>query len=104
MGAMHMALLGPSGVKNLAIRNAAACEMAKRAVLSIPGIELLHNSTSGENQTPQHYNEFTVVLPSSATSALSFLDSRGVTGGLALSDIMEGADDSWLLILSLIHI
>ena len=98
MGAMHMALLGPSGVKNLAIRNAAACEMAKRAVLSIPGIELLHNSTSGENQTPQHYNEFTVVLPSSATSALSFLDSRGVTGGLALSDIMEGADDSWLLI------
>ena len=59
MGAMHMALLGPSGVQKLAIRNAAACEMTKRSDLSIPGIELLHNNHSGENHPPQHYNEFT---------------------------------------------
>ena len=98
MGAMHMALLGPSGVQQLAIRNAAACEMTKRAVLAISGIELLHNLTSDPLHSPQHYNEFTVVLPGSAMAALSFLDERGITGGLALSNIIEGADDSWLLI------
>ena len=92
MGAMHMALLGPEGLERLALRNVAACAKVKDAILSIDGIELLHPDAA-------HYNEFTVVLPGPAAEALSFLDSRGVTGGLALRDIMgDGADDSWILI------
>ncbi len=91
MGAMHMALLGPGGIERLALRNVAACEATKRAVLEIEGIELLHPEAS-------HYNEFTVKLPQDAASALRFLDERGVTGGLALENISSGAQPDWLLI------
>ena len=87
-----MALLGPEGLERLAVRNVAACARTKDAVLAIEGIEQLHPEAA-------HYNEFTVVLPGPAADALAFLDAGGVTGGLALRDIMgEGADESWLLI------
>ncbi len=92
MGAMHMALLGPEGLERMAVRNVAACARTKEAVLAIDGMELLHPDAA-------HYNEFTVVLPGPAADALSFLDAGGVTGGLALRDIMgERTDESWLLI------
>jgi glycine dehydrogenase subunit 1 len=91
MGAMHMALLGPGGIEKLALRNAAGCEATKRAVLEIEGIELLHPKAA-------HYNEFVVKLPQTAASALTFLDERGITGGLALDSISEGASPNWLLI------
>jgi len=92
MGAMHMALLGPEGLERLSVRNVAACARTKDAVLSIDGVELLHPDAA-------HYNEFTVVLPGPAADALAFLDVGGVTGGLALRDIMgEDTDESWLLI------
>lgn len=91
MGAMHMALLGPGGIEKLALRNAAGCEATKRAVLEIEGVELLHPKAA-------HYNEFVVKLPQTAASALTFLDERGITGGLALDSISEGASPNWLLI------
>ncbi len=84
-----MALLGPTGIETLAIRNAAACQVARNGVLSLKGVELLYPKSSS-------YNEFTVVLPGSAKSALSHLDSLGVTGGLALKDTILQASDKWL--------
>jgi glycine dehydrogenase subunit 1 len=89
MGGIHMALLGPTGIETLAIRNAAACQVARNGVLSLKGVELLYPKSSS-------YNEFTVVLPGSAKSALSHLDSLGVTGGLALKDTILQASDKWL--------
>lgn len=89
MGGMHMALLGPTGLERLALRNAAACQVARKGVLSLEGVELVFSNSSS-------YNEFTVVLPSSAKSALSYLDSIGVTGGLALEDTTLQASEKWL--------
>ena len=89
MGSMHMALLGPTGLERLALRNAASCQMARNGVLSLKGVELLYPNSSS-------YNEFTVVLPGSAKSALSYLDSLGVTGGLALEDTTLQASEKWL--------
>jgi glycine cleavage system pyridoxal-binding protein P len=89
MGAIHMALLGPMGVQKLALRNAAACQITMAGVLAIGGVELLF--TNGAS-----YNEFTVVLPGSSKGALEHLDKLGVTAGLALCDVMSGADETWL--------
>ncbi|MDP6742782.1 MAG: aminomethyl-transferring glycine dehydrogenase subunit GcvPA [Candidatus Thalassarchaeaceae archaeon] len=89
MGSMHMALLGPIGLERLALRNAASCQVVRNAVLSLKGVELLFPNSSS-------YNEFTVVLPGSAKSALSHLDSLGVTGGLALEDTTLQASEKWL--------
>ncbi|HJM19348.1 MAG TPA: aminomethyl-transferring glycine dehydrogenase subunit GcvPA [Candidatus Thalassarchaeaceae archaeon] len=89
MGGMHMALLGPTGLERLALRNAAACQVARKGVLSLEGVELVFSNSSS-------YNEFTVVLPGSAKSALSYLDSIGVTGGLALEDTTLQASEKWL--------
>ena len=89
MGGIHMALLGPIGLQKLALRNTAACQVTMAGVLAIEGVDLLFtNGTS--------YNEFTVILPGAAKSALDHLDNLGVTGGLALCDVMAGADDNWL--------
>ncbi len=89
IGSMHMALLGPIGLERLALRNAASCQVVRNAVLSLKGVELLFPNSSS-------YNEFTVVLPGSAKSALSHLDSLGVTGGLALEDTTLQASEKWL--------
>jgi hypothetical protein len=58
-------------------------------ILAHPKIDLLF--TNGAS-----YNEFTVVLPGPAKDALDHLDKLGVTAGLALCDVMSGADESWL--------
>lgn len=89
MGGMHMAMMGPKGLEKLACRNAAACEVTKRALTSLEGVKLLFPSSFS-------YNEFTVKLPGVARDALTHLDNLGVTGGLALADVMEKADPSWL--------
>ena len=44
MGAMHMSLLGPEGLKLLAQRNMAACQLAKEKLGKISGISLPHES------------------------------------------------------------
>ncbi len=89
MGSIHMSLLGPYGLEKLSIRNAASCQATKEAVCSIEGIELLYPNTCS-------YNEFTIILPQSAMSALSYLDSLGVTGGLALEETTKNAESNWL--------
>jgi glycine dehydrogenase subunit 1 len=89
MGGIHMALLGPIGLQKLALRNTAACQVTMAGVLAIEGVDLLFNNGTS-------YNEFTVILPGAAKSALEHLDKLGVTAGLALCDVMTGADDNWL--------
>ena len=46
MGGMHMALLGPTGLERLALRNAAACQVARKGVLSLEGVELVFSNSS----------------------------------------------------------
>ncbi len=78
MGAMHMALLGPEGMRDLAIRNMAACQSLKAQIEDTPRLSLLHPDAA-------HYNEFAISLPGKAADALRYLDDNGIIGGFDLS-------------------
>lgn len=90
MGAMHMALLGPEGMRDLAIRNMAACEALKIQLSGISGISLQYPNAA-------NYNEFVLKLPASASSALEYLDERGIIGGLDLSKWYDGRSNELLV-------
>jgi glycine dehydrogenase subunit 1 len=79
MGAMHMALLGPEGIRDLAIRNMAACQLAKTKLLEIDTIALPHVNSF-------HYNEFIIELPGDASDCLEYLDKKGIIGGFDLAN------------------
>ena len=77
MGAMHMALLGPDGLRDLAHRNMLACQRAKETLAKTPGVDLVHDAP--------HFNEFAITVPGSAKDCLAYLDSNGIIGGFDLS-------------------
>ncbi len=77
MGAMHMALLGPEGLRSLAVRNAAALEAVKRALSGIDGVDAVHANGF-------HFNEFAVRLPASAAACIRDLEADGVLPGFDL--------------------
>ena len=79
MGAMHMSLLGPEGLEQLAIRNMAACTQLKRQLAHIEGVNLPYASQS-------HFNEFVVELPASTSACLAYLEANGVVGGFDVSN------------------
>ncbi|MDP6864940.1 MAG: aminomethyl-transferring glycine dehydrogenase subunit GcvPA [Candidatus Poseidoniaceae archaeon] len=90
MGAMHMSLLGPEGLKHLACRNMAATQMAKNKLSEVATIALPHMELF-------HYNEFVVELPGSASECLNYLESNGLIGGFDLSGWYPGRKN-WLLV------
>ena len=90
MGAMHMSLLGPEGLELLAERNMAACQLAIEKISQIDGINLPHHSVD-------HYNEFVIELPGSASDCLDYLDKRGVIGGFDLSNWYPDKEN-WMLV------
>jgi glycine dehydrogenase subunit 1 len=90
MGAMHMSLLGPEGLHDLAVRNMAACALGKRKISEIAGVSLPHASS-------HHFQEFVVELPGSASDCLSYLDSVGIVGGFDLARWYADRPN-WLLV------
>ena len=78
MGAMHMSLLGPEGLEELAIRNMAACTYAKQKLSSIEGLSIVHQHQS-------HFNEFAIEVPDTGKNCLTFLEDKGIIGGFDLS-------------------
>jgi glycine dehydrogenase subunit 1 len=90
MGAMHMALLGPEGLRHLANRNMAACQLAKEKLIQITTIALPH----GMNP---HYNELVVELPGPAIECLNYLEGQGLIGGFDLSEWYPKRRN-WLLV------
>jgi glycine dehydrogenase subunit 1 len=78
MGAMHMALLGPEGLYDLAVRNMTACIMGKQKLATIDGVRMPHSSGD-------HFNEFAIELPGDTKDCLEYLDSVGIVGGFNLS-------------------
>ncbi|MBT60618.1 MAG: aminomethyl-transferring glycine dehydrogenase [Euryarchaeota archaeon] len=89
MGAMHMALLGPEGLQALAMRNMAACTLAKQQLAGVASISLPHSAS-------HHFNEFVIELPGKASECLAFLDSVGIVGGFDLSTWYP-EHDNWML-------
>ena len=78
MGAMHMSLLGPEGLEELAIRNMAACTLAKQKLGSISGLSIVHQHQS-------HFNEFAIEVPDTGKNCLTYLEEKGIIGGFDLS-------------------
>ena len=89
MGAMHMALLGPDGLRDLANRNMMACQRAKEVLSATPGVRLVHDAP--------HFNEFAIEVQGSAAQCLAYLDSNGIIGGLDLSRWYEEATSQILI-------
>ena len=77
MGAMHMALLGPEGLRMLALRNAAAAEATKRALAEVDGVAVVHANGV-------HFNEFALRVPGTASACISALEAAGVLPGFDL--------------------
>lgn len=90
MGAMHMSLLGPEGLESLAVRNLAACTLAKQKLGEIGALKFPHDGS-------HHFNEFVVELPASTEHCLTYLDSVGVVGGFNLSTWYPERTN-WLLV------
>ena len=91
MGAMHMALLGPSGLEILSTRNAAAAMLTEKKLLEIKGVEAAHPHAS-------HFNEFVIRLPGSAEDLCQHLDRRGITPGLPIELLFPGMASNLLLV------
>lgn len=89
MGAMHMALLGPDGLRDLAQRNLAACQRTKEILSTTKGIEIVH--------TAHHFNEFAIRVPGSAKDCLNYLDDNGIIGGFDLSTWYPESKDQILV-------
>ncbi|MAK78007.1 MAG: aminomethyl-transferring glycine dehydrogenase [Euryarchaeota archaeon] len=90
MGAMHMAMLGPEGLERLALRVAAATEVTKHSVCSIPGVELV-------NVGAANFREFAVKLPGNAAEAVAYMDRAGVLGGLDLGQWWDSMSSCLLI-------
>ena len=85
-----MSLLGPEGLESLAVRNLAACTLAKQKLGEIGALKFPHDGS-------HHFNEFVVELPASTEHCLTFLDSVGVVGGFNLSTWYPKRTN-WLLV------
>ncbi|MED5496798.1 MAG: aminomethyl-transferring glycine dehydrogenase subunit GcvPA [Candidatus Thermoplasmatota archaeon] len=79
MGAMHMSLLGPEGLEQLAVRNMAACTQLKRQLAGVEGVTLPYDGQS-------HFNEFIIELPAATSACLAYLEANGVVGGFDVSN------------------
>ncbi len=89
MGAMHMALLGPDGLRELAQRNMQACQRAKEILSETPGVRLVHPSA--------HFNEFAIQVTGNAEACLAYLDANGITGGFNLASWYPDITDQILV-------
>ena len=89
MGAMHMALLGPEGLSELAHRNMMACQLLKERLSDVAGVEIVHKAP--------HFNEFAIRVQGTAAECLAFLDGHGVTGGFDLSRWYPAVTDQLLV-------
>ena len=89
MGAMHMALLGPDGLRDLAHRNMMACQKAKEVLAATPGVRIVHDA--------HHFNEFAIEVQGSAAACLDYLDSNSIIGGLDLGRWYEGTTNQLLI-------
>ena len=89
MGAMHMALLGPDGLAELAHRNMAACQALKERLSAIDGVEVVHDAP--------HFNEFAIRVKGTANACLAHLDQHGITGGFDLNRWYPDINDQILV-------
>jgi glycine dehydrogenase subunit 1 len=86
---IHMSLLGPQGLKNIAELCQAKANYAKERFKQIPGVEVMESSPT--------FNEFTVKLPMDSTELVNKLIERNIAPGLPLGRFYPGMDNYLLV-------
>ena len=78
---IHMTLLGGDGLAKLARLNHARAQETAARLAKVPGVSVLNRA---------YVNEFTVLLPSDARTAVRALADRQVLGGVSLGRLYPG--------------
>lgn len=86
---VHLSLLGPGGLKNVAELCLAKTNYAKQRFKEIPGVEVMESSPT--------FNEFTVKLPIGAMDLINKLIERNIAPGLPLGRFYSGMDNYLLV-------
>ncbi|WP_374579236.1 aminomethyl-transferring glycine dehydrogenase subunit GcvPA [Phenylobacterium sp.] len=87
---IHLALLGETGLRQLAALNHAKARELRDALAAVPGVEVL---------TPRFFNEFAIRVKGGAAEAVETLLADGVVAGVPFSrlDPSAGLDDVLLV-------
>ncbi|GLS23575.1 putative glycine dehydrogenase (decarboxylating) subunit 1 [Labrys miyagiensis] len=88
---VHMALLGQTGLRKLALVNHANAVKLADMLAGVKGIEILQKA---------FFNEFTIRVPGSAAALLEKLAARGILAGVPYSRIAAHAELKDLLIIA----
>ncbi len=86
---IHLSLMGPQGLKQLAENNLAKAHYAKNVLCNIPGIKPLF---SGET-----FNEFAIKLPVPVSDVLNQLKEKKIFGGFPLSRFYPELEEGLLV-------
>ncbi len=86
---IHLSLLGPGGLKNVAELCLAKTNYAKQRFREIPGVEVMDSSPT--------FNEFTVKLPIDAMDLVNKLIERNIAPGLPLGRFYPGMNNYLLV-------
>jgi glycine dehydrogenase subunit 1 len=86
---VHMCLLGPEGLRRVALLSMENAHYAHKRLTEIPGVEALNDAPFG--------NEFAVKLPVPAYEVVDRLSERGVIPGFPLGRYYEGMDKCLLI-------
>jgi len=89
MATVHMSLLGPAGLRELAGQNLAKAEYAKARVRETAGLELPFAAPT--------FNEFVIEVTGSARDALARARSQDIVGGLDVSSHLPGDREAVLV-------
>ena len=87
---IYMTLLGYEGLSRVASASHANTKALAEKLTSIDGVELLSNGP--------FFHEFVMSVPGSARDVLERLAEYSILGGVALSDLVEGADTHAILV------
>jgi glycine dehydrogenase subunit 1 len=86
---IHLSLLGPGGLREVAELCQAKAAYAKERFRQIPGVEVMDSSPT--------FNEFTVRLPIDAMEVVNKLIERNIAAGLPLGRFYRGMDNYLLV-------
>ncbi len=89
MAAIFMAVVGKSGLRDLAVHNHAKAAYARKALGAVRGCALPYGAPI--------FNEFTIRLPVPADAAVAQLADRGLVPGIPLSRYFEGMERDLLV-------
>ncbi len=91
-GTIHLSLMGPQGLRDVALASFKGAAQLRERLLALPGVEpAFHGAV---------FHEFALRLPAPAAAVLAGMLQRGVLGGLDLGDFvpeLAGADHCLLV-------